>query len=171
MPPNRETPRVPKSRLSDFSLRTSGVPDPWNSSSLRPRNLGPYTPPLSYQGVWAPKPSFPRTQELRPLFSAPLDPGVQTFSLLHFGPRHGSPQSYVPSVPLATGQTLTPSLNPARSASVITACSGQGPVPPASLDGRLGLGAPGWAGLPQALPPCPSPHRPCPGPGGQPGNH
>lgn len=78
---------------------------------------------------------LPPTQEFRPSVPSPPGPGM------------GAPSPANPGVPLATGQTLTPSLNLDQSAFVIMACSGQRPVPPASLDGRLGLGAPGlgWA--------------------------
>lgn len=138
-------------------------PDP-GVPALRP--LLPHT-----KESWPPNSSFPRTYDFRSSAVSSLKPGSSVPCSTRL--RHGGPQPCKSRRPPAAGQTLTPSLNPAQSASVITACSGQGPVPTACLDGRLGLGAPGlgWAGLPQALPPRPSPHRSHPGPGGQPGNH
>jgi hypothetical protein len=47
---------------------------------------------------------------------------------------------------MAAGQTLTLSLNPAQSASVTMACSGQGPVPQATWMGAWDWGAAGQAG-------------------------
>ncbi|TKC45927.1 hypothetical protein EI555_005187, partial [Monodon monoceros] len=134
-------------------------------SKIGPGLLLPQTPesrPLcpSSEGGLAPKPLFPQdpgveapalllqTQEFRALVSSSPRPR-----------RMGSPRPTNPDIPLAAGRTLTPSLNPAQSVSVIMACSGRGPVPQPPWMGAWDWGHRGWPGLPQALPP-PVPPRP-----------
>lgn len=142
------------------------------SSSLQPRSPAPVLPLPHKKQSWSPNLSFPRIQELRPPARLPQTREFRPPVPSPPRPRPRVPRRYKSHHPLAAGHTLTPSLNPAQSVSVITACSGRDPVPQPPWMGAWDWGHRGRAGLPQALPPpCSSPHRSRPGPGGQPGNH